>query len=201
MKKTVVAVVVMAILGVSAFASAANIKLGIDNIGSYMHLFKEKRAGLITNPTGVDSNLKSTIDVMIASGVKLTALYGPEHGVRGNFADGDKITTFIDDSTKLPVYSLYGKTYKPTAEMLKDVDVLCFDIQDVGARFYTFISTMYYAMVACKEQNKTFVVFDRPNPCGGRCGYYRQIFAGIYFDWSVTDPSWHDGWRVGVNDE
>ena len=167
MKKTVVAVVVMAILGVSAFASAANIKLGIDNIGSYMHLFKEKRAGLITNPTGVDSNLKSTIDVMIASGVKLTALYGPEHGVRGNFADGDKITTFIDDSTKLPVYSLYGKTYKPTAEMLKDVDVLCFDIQDVGARFYTFISTMYYAMVACKEQNKTFVVFDRPNPCGG----------------------------------
>ncbi|MFA6074675.1 MAG: DUF1343 domain-containing protein [Negativicutes bacterium] len=167
MKKRFLAAVILTLWGMTSMVNAASIKLGVDNLNSHMKLFAGKRAGLITNPTGVDSNLHSTIDVMIANGVKLTALYGPEHGVRGNFADGDTITTFVDDSTKLPVYSLYGKTYKPTPEMLKDVDVLCFDIQDVGARFYTFISTMYYAMVACKEQNKTFVVFDRPNPCGG----------------------------------
>ena len=167
MKKIVGVLVIMALFGLNSLVGAANIKLGIDNIGDHMQIFTGKRVGLITNPTGVDGELQSAIDVMIAHGVKLTALYGPEHGVRGNFADGDKITTFTDASTKLPVYSLYGKTYQPTAEMLANVDVLCFDIQDVGARFYTFISTMYYAMQACKEQNKTFVVFDRPNPCGG----------------------------------
>lgn len=167
MKKIVGVLIIMIFTSAVTTALAANIKLGIDNVASYMEVFQGKNVGLITNPTGVDSNLHSTIDVMIINGIKLTALYGPEHGVRGNLADGDQVTTFVDERTKLPVYSLYGKTYKPTPDMLKNVDVLCFDIQDVGARFYTFISTMYYAMVACAEQNKAFVVFDRPNPCGG----------------------------------
>ena len=167
MKKTALWMILVAMLisGVS-IASAASIKLGIDNVGDNMQLFAGARVGLITNPTGVDSHLNSTIDVLLAKGVKLTALFGPEHGVRGDYADGAKIDAYKDTRTNLPVYSLYGATFKPTPEMLANVDVLCFDIQDVGARFYTFISTMYFAMQACKEQNKTFVVLDRPNPCG-----------------------------------
>ena len=100
-----------------------------------------KRVGLITNPTGVDRNLKSTVDILFeAEEVNLVALYGPEHGVRGNIAAGEKVKDQIDAKTGLKVYSLYGKTRKPTAEMLASVDVLVYDIQDIGCRSYTFIS-------------------------------------------------------------
>lgn len=142
------------------------VKLGIDNLDNYLYLFKDKRVGLITNQTGVDSRLESTIDVLRRK-VDLVALFSPEHGIRGAAAAGDKVASDVDRKTGLPVYSLYGSTRKPTPEMLADIDVLCFDIQDVGARFYTYISTMAYAMEACRDQNKTFVVFDRPNPIGG----------------------------------
>ena len=123
-----------------------------------------KRVGLITNPTGVDSNLKSTIDIFFkAPQVNLVALYGPEHGVRGDYGAGDH----VDGKTGLPVFSLYGKTRKPTAEMLKDIDVLVYDIQDIGSRSYTYISTMGLAMEAAAETGKEFIVLDRPNPLGG----------------------------------
>jgi len=141
-------------------------------------LLKGKRVGLITNPTGVDRNLKSGIDIMFhTQGVKLVALYSPEHGVRGEFNAGETVGTTNDPSTGLPVYSLYGKTRKPTKEMLKDIDILVYDIQDIGSRSYTFISTLGLAMEAAAENNIPFVVFDRPNPLGG-----------IRMEGAVTDP-------------
>lgn len=127
-----------------------------------------KRVGLITNPTGVDNSLKSTVDILHeAPGVELVALYGPEHGVRGDVHAGDHVGNSIDPSTGVKVYSLYGATRKPTPEMLKDVDVLIYDIQDNGCRSYTFISTMGEAMEACAENGKEFMVLDRPNPVSG----------------------------------
>ena len=129
---------------------------------------KGKRVGLITNPTGVDSNLKSTVDILFeAEEVNLVALYGPEHGVRGDVVAGEKVNDQIDAKTGLKVYSLYGKTRKPTAEMLAGVDVLVYDIQDIGCRSYTFISTMGLVMEAAVENSIEVVVLDRPNPLGG----------------------------------
>ncbi len=131
-------------------------------------ILRGKRVGLITNPTGVDSRLKSTVDILFeASDVRLVALFGPEHGVRGDHPAGEKIEKYIDERTKIPVYSLYGKTRKPTPEMLKGIDVLVYDLQDIGCRSYTFISTMGLAMEAAAEQSIEFVVLDRPNPLGG----------------------------------
>lgn len=142
------------------------IKFGIERIDDFSHIFKDKKVGLITNPTGVDKNLKSSVDILNEK-VNLVSLYSPEHGIRGDLQAGEKLDTYIDEITNLTVYSLYGETKKPTKEMLKGIDVLCFDIQDVGARFYTYIYTMAYAMMAAVENDITFVVFDRPNPLGG----------------------------------
>ena len=127
-----------------------------------------KRVGLITNPTGVDSQLRSTIDILHeARNVNLVALFAPEHGVRGNVYAGDKVNSSTDSKTGIPVHSLYGKSRKPTAAMLKGIDGLVYDIQDIGCRSYTFISTMGLAMQAAAEQGIEFMVLDRPNPLGG----------------------------------
>ena len=129
---------------------------------------KGKRVGLITNPSGVDNNLKSTIDILSeAEGVTLAALYSPEHGVRGDVYAGEKIDNSVDQATGLPVYSLYGKTRKPTPDMLKGIDVMVYDIQDVGVRSYTFISTLGLVMEACAPMGIEVMVLDRPNPLGG----------------------------------
>ncbi|MCC6547480.1 DUF1343 domain-containing protein [Candidatus Sumerlaeota bacterium] len=127
---------------------------------------KGKKVGLITNHTGITRDNRSTIDVMFEQkDFKLTTLFSPEHGIRGT-AD-EKVASSVDEATKLPIYSLYGKTQKPTPEMLSDVDVLVFDIQDIGTRFYTYIGTMAMAMQAAKEQGRKFIVLDRPNTIGG----------------------------------
>jgi len=127
-----------------------------------------KRVGLITNPSGVNSQLESTIDVLRAApNVKLVALYGPEHGIYGDVPAGDKIASRTDARTGLPIHSLYGETRKPTPEMLKGLDALIYDLQDTGCRSYTFISTMGVAMEACGEAGIEFIVLDRPNPLGG----------------------------------
>lgn len=127
-----------------------------------------KRVGLVTNPSGVDSHLKSTIDILNeAPGVNLVALYGPEHGVRGEVYAGGKVDTFTDPTTGLPVYSIYGSTRKPTPEMLEGIDIMVYDIQDVGVRSYTFISTLGLVMEACAEKGIEVMVLDRPNPLGG----------------------------------
>lgn len=138
-------------------------KLGIDCIDKYIDFFKGKRVGLITNPTGINSKYKSSIDVLNEK-VNLVALFSPEHGIRGNIQAGEKLETYVDEKTGCTVYSLYGATKRPTKEMMDSIDALCIDIQDVGSRFYTYIYTMSYAMEACKEYGKEFVVFDRPNP-------------------------------------
>jgi uncharacterized protein YbbC (DUF1343 family) len=131
-------------------------------------ILQGKRVGLITNPTGVDAAMRSTVDILFhAPGVKLVALFGPEHGIRGDVFAGEQVTNSLDLVTGLPVYSLYGKNSKPTPEMLRDLDVIVYDIQDNGCRSYTYVATMGKAMAAAAENGKEFVVLDRPNPLGG----------------------------------
>lgn len=159
----------MFFLGVDAFAEKPVVKPGIEVlVESGFQRLHGKRVGLVTNPSGVDSQLRSTIDILYnAPGVNLVALYGPEHGVRGDVYAGGKITDSIDEKTGLPVYSLYGATRKPTKEMLKGIDIMVYDIQDVGVRSYTFISTLGLVMEACGELGIEVMVLDRPNPLGG----------------------------------
>jgi len=145
------------------------IKTGIEVLKAQnFKILEGKRVGLITNPTGVDNNMKSTIDILNeAPNVNLVALFAPEHGVRGDAHAGDHVNDMKDPKTGLPVYSLHGRTKKPTAEMLKSLDILVYDIQDIGCRSFTYISTMGLAMEAAGENNIEFVVLDRPNPLGG----------------------------------
>ena len=168
-KNTILLLFCIAMMTTSVYAQKIKIMTGIEVLKqTKFKAIEGKRVGLITNPTGVDNNLKSTIDILHeAPNVNLVALYGPEHGVRGDVHAGDKIDTFTDPNTGVPVYSLYGATRKPTAEMLEGIDVLVYDIQDIGCRSYTYISTMYLAMQAAAENNIAFVVLDRPNPVGG----------------------------------
>lgn len=152
-----------------SFSLQAQVKTGLEVLReNRFNILEGKRVGLITNPTGVDRNLRSTIDIFrSAKQVNLVALYGPEHGVYGDVHAGDKVESGIDQRTGLPIFSLYGATRKPTPEMLNDIDVLVFDVQDVGSRSYTFISTLGLAMQAAAECGKEMVVLDRPNPLGG----------------------------------
>lgn len=167
--KRVVFIACLGLLTTTAFAQKIKIKTGIEVLKEQnFKCLEGKRVGLITNPTGVDNQLKSTIDILHeAPNVQLVALYGPEHGVRGDAHAGDKVENESDAFTKLPVHSLYGKTRKPTPEMLQGIDVLVYDIQDIGCRSFTYISTMGLAMEAAAENNITFIVLDRPNPVGG----------------------------------
>ena len=168
-KRSLLILFSVAMMSSSIYAQKIKIKTGIEVLKqTNFKAIEGKRVGLITNPTGVDNNLKSTIDILHeAPNVNLVALYGPEHGVRGDVHAGDKVDTFTDPNTGVPVYSLYGATRKPTAEMLENIEVLVYDIQDIGCRSYTYISTMYLAMEAAAENNIAFVVLDRPNPVGG----------------------------------
>lgn len=161
--------IVFSFLAAIALTLGAQVKPGVEVLrDNGFEMLRGKRVGLITNPTGVDNKLKSTVDILAeAPDVKVVALYAPEHGVRGDFHAGDKVENAIDSATGIPVYSIYGKYRKPSPEMLKDIDVLVYDIQDNGCRSYTFISTMGLAMEACAELGKEFVVLDRPNPISG----------------------------------
>src|SRR5688572_14703374 len=140
------------------------VRPGVDMLAERLPAVLEgKRVGLITNHTGRDTNGRSTIDVLAAQrGMRLVALFAPEHGIRGVAREGERIDDTRDERTGLPVRSLYGATRKPTPEMLRDVDALVFDIQDVGSRTYTYVYTMAYAMQAARERGIPFVVLDRP---------------------------------------
>jgi uncharacterized protein YbbC (DUF1343 family) len=148
--------------GARAQATPGRVKTGIDVLlTDSIHLIRGKRVGLITNHTGVGGDGRNSVDLLFkAPGVRLTALYGPEHGIRGVARAGDKVASSVDSATGVPVYSLYGDTRVPTPAMLRDVDVLVFDIQEVGARVYTYPWTMALAAEAAK---KPFLVLDRPN--------------------------------------
>ena len=157
------------LLIISAF-SYSQVKTGIEVLRERnFDVLLGKRVGLCTNPTGVDRNLVSTIDILHdAENVNLVALYGPEHGVRGNVHAGARVENEVDARTGLKMYSLYGKTAHPTQEMMDEIDVMVYDIQDIGCRSYTYISTMGNLMEACQKYGKELVVLDRPNPLGGK---------------------------------
>src|SRR5262245_8488331 len=163
---------------VLSFASDQIVIPGIEVLLSeQMHLIRDKRLGLVTNQTGVDRRLRHDVDLLAATpGVKVTALFSPEHGIRGAVHAGEKVNGAVDAKTGVPIYSLYGETRRPTAEMLKDVDVLVYDIQDVGSRFYTYISTLGECMQAAADRKIPLLVLDRPNPLGG------QIIEGPVLD-------------------
>lgn len=144
------------------------VKLGADVLlEKRLDLVKGKRVGIVTNHTGLLSSGKFLVDTLIALRVEIVALFGPEHGIRGEAAAGERVQDGIDVKTGLPVFSLFGDRQKPTPEMLNNVDVLLYDIQDVGARFYTYTSTMAFVMEAAAERNIPIIVLDRPNPLGG----------------------------------
>ncbi len=148
---------------------AQKVSLGIDVLQkNSFSLLTGKRVGLITNHTGVNSQLHSTLDLFKkASNFKLAAVFSPEHGLKGMIGAGQQFSDYKDTLTGINYFSLYGKTHKPTKEMLSGIDVLVYDIQDIGVRSYTYISTLGYAMEAAAENNIDFVVLDRPNPLGG----------------------------------
>lgn len=164
------ALFVLAILA-ACFSAAASPKVmpGIEVLREMdFEPLKGKRVGLVTNPSGVDHELRSTIEILHqAPQVNLVALFGPEHGVRGDVYAGGHVADTVDPATGLPVYSLYGPTRKPTAAMLEGIDVMVYDIQDTGTRYYTFISTMGLVMEACAPLGIEVMVLDRPNPLGG----------------------------------
>ena len=161
--------IILLLVSVHLFSSEPKVKPGIDVLRSHnFDILRGKRVGLVTNPTGMTADMQSTIDVLFNSQeVKLVALFGPEHGVRGDFEAGGYIPSYIDQKTSLPVYSLYGKTRKPSPDMLKGIEMLVYDIQDIGARSYTYISTLGLLMEAAAENGVTVVVLDRPNPISG----------------------------------
>ena len=172
----------------AATPADSNVVLGIEVLlGDSLHVLRGKRVGLITNHSGRDRQGTSTIDLLHrATGVRLTALYGPEHGLRGVVPGGARIASSVDSATGVPIHSLYGETLVPTPEMLRDVDVLVYDIQDVGARAYTYVWTMALAAEAAARQGKHFVVLDRPNPIradrieGGMLDPRWRSFTGRY---------------------
>jgi uncharacterized protein YbbC (DUF1343 family) len=152
-----------------------------------LHLIRGKRVGLITNHTGRDADGRSSIDLLFkAQGVKLTALFAPEHGIRGAAEGGARIASGVDSETGIPIYSLYGETKVPTAHMLEGIDVLVYDIQDVGARMYTYVWTMTLAAEAAKKAGKAFIVVDRPDPIrddiaeGGLIEPKYRSFTGLH---------------------
>ena len=145
------------------------IRTGLESLFLHRkHLLANKRIALVANPSSIDSSYRFLVDLFVAEkSWQVVALFGPEHGLRGELQDQELCDSFRDGATGLPVYSLYGKHLKPTAEMLRDIDSVVFDIQDVGSRYYTFIYTLSYLMEACKEANVEVVVLDRPNPING----------------------------------
>ena len=163
-------------------APSAPVKPGIEVLRERgFEGLKGKRVGLLTNPSGVDRNLKSTVDILFeAPEVNLVALFAPEHGVRGDVYAGGKVESGRDETTGLPVHSVYGATRKPTPEMLRGLDIVVYDIQDVGTRSYTFISSLGLMMSACAELGIEVMVLDRPNPLGGRKVEGSLVEPGFY---------------------
>ncbi len=141
-------------------------KTGAENTESYLPLLKDKRAGIVTNQTGILTKEKHLVDFLLEQHINLQKIYAPEHGFRGTADAGELIVDGKDTKTNLPIISLYGNNKKPKPEQLEGIDVLVFDLQDVGARFYTYISSLHYVMEACAENNIPLLVLDRPNPNG-----------------------------------
>ncbi|HHW55697.1 MAG: exo-beta-N-acetylmuramidase NamZ domain-containing protein [bacterium] len=165
----VLALLLAVTLGGSALGASPRVKLGNEVLlEKFRPLVAGKRVGLVTNQTGVNGRGESLIDILYHAGdINLVALYGPEHGIDGRAKAGEYVASYTHPRLKIPVYSLYGATRMPTPEMLAGIDVLVFDIQDIGARSYTYMSTLNYCLVAAQREGLPVLVLDRPNPLGG----------------------------------
>jgi uncharacterized protein YbbC (DUF1343 family) len=178
----------MLLAGAAPLQKTPRVTLGVSVLlEDSLHLIRGKRVGLITNHTGRDERGRSSIDLLHnAPGVRLTTLFGPEHGIRGAAGGGERIVSTVDRATGVPIYSLYGETLAPTARMLENVDVLIYDVQDVGARMYTYVWTMTLAAEAARKAGKPFIVLDRPDPIradiieGGLIQARYRSFTGLH---------------------
>lgn len=146
-------------------AEAPKLMTGADQVSSYLPYLKGKRVGMVVNPTSLIGT-KSSVDSLQSLGVNIAMVFGPEHGFRGNASNGAKVADEVDAKTGIPIISLYGKNRKPSKDQLDKLDLVVYDIQDVGARFYTYINTLTHVMEACAENNKELLILDRPNPNG-----------------------------------
>jgi len=155
----------------------ADVELGAERTTEYIALLKGKKVGVVANHTSLIGNTH-VVDTLRSMKINVVKVFAPEHGFRGSADAGEKVNSTVDEKTGLPLVSLYGKNKKPSAEMLANIDVIVFDIQDVGARFYTYISTMTYVMEACAELGIPVVIFDRPNP------------NGHYVDGPILEPAY-----------
>ena len=163
---------------------SGKIRTGADQTEKYLPYLKGKNVGMVINPTSIIGGAFS-VDSLRSLGVNIVKLFGPEHGFRGDASAGVKVDNNIDAKTGIPVISLYGKHHTPTAEDLKGIDLMIFDIQDVGVRFYTYINTLQRVMEACAENGKELMILDRPNP------------NGFYVDGPILDPALKSG--IGIN--
>ena len=182
----------------------AQIVVGAARFQEYTKQLEHKKVGIVVNHTSI-VNETHLVDTLISLGVAVERVFSPEHGFRGTADAGEKVENARDPRTQLPVISLYGKRKKPTSEDLSGLDIVIFDLQDVGTRFYTYISTMHYVMEACAEQNKRLIILDRPNPNGDYVAGpilqpEFQSFVGLHpisycswLDCRRTSP--HDQWR------
>ncbi|MDO8952148.1 MAG: DUF1343 domain-containing protein, partial [Draconibacterium sp.] len=159
---------IILVLFIAGFCSVANtdgIITGAEQPEKYLHLIENKKVGLVVNHTSLVDDIHLA-DFLLKEGIKVDKIFAPEHGFRGDASAGEEIKDGLDAKTGIPVLSLYGQTKKPTVAHLKNIDVLIFDIQDVGCRFYTYISTLHLVIEACAENNISLIVLDRPNPNG-----------------------------------
>jgi len=170
----------------SANEKGKYIVTGAERTAAYIDYLKGKNVGMVINQSSViGKKLTPTLDSLVALGVSIKKIFGPEHGFRGNASDGAKIDDAVDTKTGIPAISLYGKYNKPTPEELKGLDVVIFDIQDVGARYYTYFATLHHVMEACAENNVEVMILDRPNP------------NGYFVDGPVLDTAFKSG--VGMH--
>ena len=147
--------------------SVSEIKTGADNYDKYLPLLKGKKIGIVTNQTGIISGKTHSVDFLLSKKIEVQTIFAPEHGFRGTADAGEHVVDGKDAKTSLPIISLYGDNKKPKPEQLAGLDIMVFDLQDVGARFYTYISSLHYVMEACAENNIPLIILDRPNPNGG----------------------------------
>lgn len=164
MKKFLGSLLMISFLTFYNIINAQGLQLGADHLGELLPKIKGKKVSLVVNQTSVLTTGTHLLDTLLACNVHVVKIFAPEHGFRGNADAGEQIINYKDSKTGLEVISLYGKNYKPSPLQLRDIDVLIFDMQDVGTRFYTYISTMHYVLEACAENGKECIVLDRPNP-------------------------------------
>lgn len=175
MKRSSVLIIYLFFINILSFAK--DIYTGAEQMDKLIPLLKGKSVGIIVNHSSlIGSTGTHLLDTLLSQGIEVNKIFAPEHGFRGNADAGEYISDSKDKATGIPIISLYGKNKKPTPSQLKDIDILLFDIQDVGARFFTYISTMHYVMEACAQNNKPLIIADRPNPCDYVDGPIRKSY-------------------------